>query len=289
MQVLKRLVKNPLSMVGLLLLLFFVGVAIAAPWLAPPQWKDDPYRIPRDGWGRQPAPPSEKHPFGLTEDKYDIYYGVVWGTRTAFRVGLIVVGLSAAIGIVIGSVSAYYGGLLDEFLMRFTDIFLSFPFLIVAVVFVARFGRSLEVVMIALILFRWMGYARLIRGGVLAVKQEEYVLAARAVGVSNLKILIRHILPNAIFPTLIQASMNLGSIVITAASLSFLGLGTPPGYADWGQMISFSRNWMLGEPGNVFKYWYTVAYPGAAIVLFVLAWNLIGDAFRDIMDPRIQA
>lgn len=134
-----------------------------------------------------------------------------------------------------------------------------------------------------------MGYARLIRGGVLQVKQEEYVKAARASGVSNAKIIVRHILPNTIFPVLIQASMNMGSIVVTASTLSFLGLGAPEGYADWGQMISFSRSWILGAPGDPLRYWYTVTYPGLAIVLFVLSWNLIGDAFRDIMDPKIQA
>jgi peptide/nickel transport system permease protein len=289
MEILRRLVKNRISLFGLVLLIIFVLIAILAPWLAPPKEGDDPYRIPRRGWTLEPTPPSTDYPLGLTQGQYDIYYGIIWGTRTAFRVGIIVITLRALIGILLGSISAYYGGILDEILMRFTDIFMSFPYLIGVVVFVSIFGPGLNNVMIPLIALGWMPYARMIRGNILAIKQEEYVLAARAIGVSDFKIITRHILPNSIFPVLIQASMQIGSIVISVSSLSFLGLGAPEGYADWGQMLSFARNWMLGERGNVLKYWFTVVYPGMAMVLFVLSWNLIGDAFRDIMDPRIQA
>ncbi|HHV62631.1 MAG TPA: ABC transporter permease [Firmicutes bacterium] len=285
----KKLVRNPVSLLGLILVIFFIFVALAAPWLAPPRYPDEPYRIPRYGWSSTPRPPSPEHPFGLTQGQYDIYYGIVWGTRTAFRVGLIVVGASCLIGIIVGSVSAYYGGRLDEVLMRIVDIFLSFPFLIAAVVLTTILGKGLDKVMIAMVAFGWMGYARLMRGSIMAIKQEEYVLAAKACGVRDFKIILRHILPNSIFPVLIQASMSLGSVVITASSLSFLGVGAPEGYADWGQMISFARNWLLGTAGNPLEYWYTVIYPGLAIVLFVLAWNLIGDAFRDILDPKIRA
>ncbi len=288
--VIKKLLRNPLSMIGLILLLGFVLVAIFAPWIAPtPEMhRNDPYRVPRYGWGTTPEPPSAEHPMGLTQGKYDIFYGIVWGTRTAFQVGLIVTGLACLIGVIIGSTSAYIGGRFDEIVMRFVDVFMSFPFLIAAIVITAVLGRGLDKVIIALVLFRWTGYARLIRGSVLQVKQEEYVMAARAGGVTHPKIMVRHVLPNTIFPVLIQASMNMGSIVVTAATLSFLGLGAREGHADWGQMISFARNWILGTPDNSLAYWYTVVYPGLAIVLFVLSWNLIGDAFRDIMDPRIQ-
>ncbi|NPV54361.1 MAG: ABC transporter permease [Firmicutes bacterium] len=285
----RKLVRNPISLLGLILVIFFIFVALAAPWLAPPRYSDEPYRIPRYGWSSTPRPPSPEHPLGLTQGQYDIYYGIVWGTRTAFRVGLIVVGASCLIGIIIGAVSAYYGGRLDEVLMRIVDIFLSFPFLIAAVVLTTILGKGLDKVMIAMIAFGWMGYARLMRGSIIAIREEEYVLAAKACGVRDLKIILRHILPNSIFPVLIQASMSLGSVVITASSLSFLGVGAPEGYADWGQMISFARNWLLGTAGNPLEYWYTVIYPGLVIILFVLAWNLIGDAFRDILDPKIRA
>ncbi|NLM68560.1 MAG: ABC transporter permease [Firmicutes bacterium] len=293
--VLKKLIRNPISLIGLIILLGFILVAILAPVIAPlPEDvlarnpNADPYRIPRYGFASTPTPPSKEHPMGLTEGQLDIFYGIVWGTRTAFKVGLTVISISCLIGIIIGSVSAYIGGKFDEIVMRFVDIFMSFPFLIAAIVITTILGRGLENVMLAMILFRWTGYARLIRGNVLQVKQDEYVMAARAAGVSHIVILIRHILPNTIFPVIIQASMNMGSIVVTAASLSFLGLGAPEGYADWGQMISYARNWILGAPGNPLAYWYTVVYPGLAIILFVLSWNLIGDAFRDIMDPKLQ-
>jgi peptide/nickel transport system permease protein len=293
--IIKKLIRNRISLIGLVILLGFILVAILAPVLAPIPDEllaldpnRDPYRIPRYGFSSTPKPPSPEHPMGLTEGQLDIYHGIVWGTRTAFKVGLIVVSVSCAIGIVVGSVSAYIGGKFDELVMRFVDIFMSFPFLIAAIVITSVLGKGLGNVMIAMILFRWTGYARLIRGNVLQVKQDEYVMAARAAGMSHIKILLRHILPNTIFPVIIQASMNMGSIVVTAASLSFLGLGAQEGYADWGQMISYARNWILGSPGNPLAYWYTVVYPGMAIVLFVLAWNLIGDAFRDIMDPKLQ-
>lgn len=288
MDILRRLIKNRISLFGLILLFIYIFIALAAPALAPPKDPNNPYRIPRRGWTLEPTPPSDKYPLGLTQGQYDIWYGIIWGTRTAFKVGLIVITIRALIGILLGSISAYYGGLLDELLMRFTDIFMSFPYLIGVVVFVSIFGPGLNNVMIPLIALGWMPYARLIRGNILAIKQEEYVLAARAIGVSDFKIITRHILPNSIFPVLIQASMQIGSIVISVSGLSFLGLGAPEGYADWGQMLSFARNWMLGEQGNVLKYWFTVVYPGLAMVFFVLSWNLIGDAFRDIMDPKIQ-
>ncbi len=288
MKIIQRLLKNPVSLAGIVLLLIFILMALAAPFLAPPRDPSNPYQIPRRGWTLEPSPPSAEYIFGLTQGSYDIFYGIIWGTRTALKVGLIVVFFSTLIGITLGSISAYYGGKLDEFLMRFTDIFMSFPTIVFAVIFTVVFGIGLNSVMMALVLFGWMSYARLIRGNILAVKQEEYVMAAKAIGVSDFKIITRHILPNTIFPVIIQASMSLGSVVIIASSMSFLGLGAPEGYADWGQMINFARNWMLGEQANVLKYWFTVIYPGMAIVLFVLSWNLVGDALRDIMDPKLQ-
>ncbi|MBS3788777.1 ABC transporter permease [Candidatus Bipolaricaulota bacterium] len=283
-----KLFKNPLSLIGLVLVLSFIGIGISAPWLAPPKYPSEPYRIPRDGWSSIPKAPGQGHVFGTTEGQYDIFYGVIWGTRTAFRVSLLVVGLSSVIGVFIGTLAAFYGGAIDEVLMRIVDVFYSIPYLVAAMVLTAVLGRGLNNAMIALIAFGWMAYARLIRGNILSVKEEEYVSAADAVGAGDFRILSRHILPNSIFPVLIQASMNMGTIVIAAATLSFLGVGAPTGYADWGQMISFARNWILGTSGSPFQYWYTVVIPGIAITFFCLSWNLIGDAFRDIMDPKMQ-
>lgn len=285
---LRKLVSNPLSLSGLILVLFFTLLALLAPVLAPPEDPKEPYRIPRDGWWMEPKPPNEAHPLGTTEGQYDILYGVIWGTRTAFRVGLVVTGATAAMGLLLGSLAGYYGGWVDEALMRVVEVFMAFPFLLaaitLAVVLSTQIQESLVVAMIALIAFGWTSYARLIRGDVLSVKERDYVIAARSMGASDARILFRHIIPNAIYPTLVVASMDIGSFVITFSTLSFLGLGAEPGYADWGQMISFARNWIPALD----EYWYIVFYPGMAILLFCLAWNLIGDAFRDILDPKLR-
>ncbi len=309
-RLLRGLLHNPLSIMGLILLAFFVFVAVAAPVLAPPRDPTAAYQIPRDGFGPNPKPPGSLwkvrqpplpfwwkpvmgtdqwiHIMGTASGQWDIYYGVVWGTRTAFKVGVIITISVALIGIVIGSVSAYYGGWVDMVLMRITDIFLSFPFLLAAMTLSAILtpvlGKSLLPATIALITFGWMGYARLIRSDILSIKEREYVLAAKVIGASDARILLRHILPNAIFPTIVVASMDMGSYVLTFAALSFLGIGAEVGYADWGQLLSFARDWIT----NLADYWYIVVFPGIALVLFVLAWNLVGDALRDILDPRLR-
>jgi len=283
-----KLIKNPLGLIGLALLFFFIVVGILAPVLAPPAWQNEPYRIPRDGYSSTPKPPSPEHPFGTAEGQYDIYYGLIWGTRTAWTVSLVVVTLSAFIGVTIGTIAAFYGGLVDEILMRITDIFYAFPFLVGAMVLTTILGRGLGNVMIALIALGWMGYARLIRADILQIREVEYVQAARAIGASSLRLMLRHMLPNAIWPVVVQGTMSMGSIVITAAALSFLGVGAPLGYADWGQLISYARNWILGLHGNPLAYWYVIIYPSIAITLFCLSWNLVGDALRDILDPRLR-
>jgi peptide/nickel transport system permease protein len=288
MTVLKKLLKNPLGLTGTLLILFFAVVALLAPTLAPPKWAHQPYRIPRYGWSAEPKPPSTKHPFGLASGQYDIFYGCVWGTRTAWFVSLVVVGLSAAIGVTLGSISAFFGGWLDELLMRITDIFYAFPFLAAAMTLASILGYGVRSAIIALVTFGWMGYARLIRSEVLRIREMDYVQAARALGVPVYRIILRHVLPNAIWPVFVQITMNMGSIVITFAALSFLGVGIPQGYADWGQMISYARDWIIGLHGNPLAYWYTFIFPGGAITLFCLAWNLVGDALRDILDPRLR-
>jgi peptide/nickel transport system permease protein len=290
----KALKKKPMSLLGVGLIGFFALVALAAPLIAPaPPNTRDAYLIPQDGYSPDPVQPTfhaadghPAHPFGTTEQQYDLYYGMVWGTRTAFRVALEVVGLSLILGLIVGGVSGFYGGWVDELLMRFTDVILAFPDLVLAVVIVSVRGPSLGNVMLSVTAVSWPSYARLLRGDVLAVKERDFVLAARALGATDARILLRHIIPNCIYPLLVVASLSMGRIVITAAALSFLGLGAPAGYADWGQLISLSRNWILGSSGNPFAYWHTVFIPGVAIFLFVLGWNLMGDAARDILDPR---
>lgn len=284
----RQLARNPLSLAGIVIILIFAITAILAPLIAPtPAGQLDPYMIPRDGYWAEPHPPSENHIFGTTQGQYDILYGVIWGCRSAFRVALLVMSITILIGVVLGSLAGYFGGLVDEIIMRITDVFLAFPFLILAMAIVIALGPSLKSVIIALTAVWWPSYARLIRGDILQLREEDYVEAARGIGASSRRVIVRHVLPNAIYPTLIMASLDIGAVVLSAAGLSFLGLGAPEGYADWGQMTEFARNWMVGPPGDPFKYWYAVITPGVFILFFVLGWNLLGDAFRDVFDPRL--
>jgi len=281
-----QLRRNPLSIIGMTIILIFVIIALLAPVIAPPpEGVPDPYQIPRFGFSPTPQPPSIEHPFGLTEGQYDIFYGMIWGTRSAFRVGLVVIAAVVAIGIILGSIAGYLGGIVDEIIMRIADIFLAFPSLILSMAITVALGPSLNSVILALTIVSWPVYTRLIRGDILAVREEDYVESAKGIGASHFRVIIRHILPNSIYPTLVMASLDIGALVLSAAALSFLGLGAPEGYADWGQMIQFARNWIVGPPSNPLAYWYTVTIPGLFILFFVLGWNLIGDAFRDILVP----
>jgi len=307
-RVLRGLLTTPTSVAGIVIILFFILVALGAPFIAPPL--RDPYKIPRDGfspnpqpqmseWNRNPPPlPSWWKPImgtdqwvhlmGTASGQWDIFYGVVWGTRTAFKTGLAITVTVLIIGVLLGSIAAYYGGLVDNIIMRLVDIFLTLPFilaaLITASVLTPRLGRTIMPAVLALIAFGWMGYARLVRGDILSVRERDYVLAARVIGVKDSRILLKHILPNAIFPTLVVASMDVGGYVLTFAALSFLGIGTDIGYADWGQLLSFARSWIT----SLSTYWYIVVWPGVALVLFVLGWNLVGDALRDVLDPKMR-
>ncbi len=284
-----NLKKNPLSVIGISLVFAFLILAIFAPVIAPtPPGQFNAYMIPRAGYSPTPQPPGAGHIFGTTQGQYDIFYGVIWGARTAFTIGIVVIGAVLLIGVTLGSISGYFGGRIDEIIMRITDIFLAFPTLILAMAVTIALGPKITTIMIALITVSWPPYARLVRGDILSVREEDFIQASRGVGCSHGRIILRHVLPNSIYPVLIMASLDIGAVVLSAAALSFLGLGVPEGYADWGQMISFSRNWIVGSPGNPFAYWYTVAIPGIFIFLFVLGWNLLGDAFRDILDPRLS-
>ena len=303
---------NPLSVVGLILVSMFVLTAIFAPILAPaPDENWDVNLIPRDGFSETPRPPGTPwerdapayvptwyklvtgndewvHLMGTASGQYDIWYGLVWGTRTALGIGLLVVFINVTIGVFLGSLAGYYGGIIDEVLMRIVEIFIAFPFLIavlvLASILVPKVGEGPLPAVIALVVFGWTGYARLIRGDILATKEREYVQASRASGASDARLIIKHILPNAIFPTLVVLSLDMGSIVLAFATLSFLGVGLPIGYADWGQIVATARAWIL----SLDEYWYIIVFPGMALLLYGMAWNLIGDALRDILDPKLR-
>ncbi len=308
-RIVKGLFKTPASIIGFLLILTFVLIAVFAPVIAPPVG-NDPFKMPRDGFSGEPKAPETEwkrnvpdipfwyqpltgneewvHLLGTAQGQYDIFYGIIWGTRTAFKTGIIVVIATVLVGVILGSVAAYYGGWVDNLIMRITDIFMTLPYIMMALIFSSVLtpilGRSLLPPLIAMITFGWMGYARIIRSDILSIKQRDFVLAARASGVKNGRILFKHILPNAIFPTLVLASLGIGDVVLGFAALSFLGIGTEIGYADWGQVLSFARNWIT----SLDRYWYIVVYPGLTLTLFVMGWNLVGDAMRDVLDPRMR-
>ncbi len=308
-RILVGMMKTPASIAGFSLVIIFALIAIFAPAIIPPVSKD-PYAIPRDGFSSTPKPMGTVwklnapevpvwyktltgkdqwvHIFGTSEGQYDIFYGVIWGTRTAFYAGIIVTLSTLLIGVIYGSISAYYGGWVDMVMMRIVDVISILPSILAALILAAvltpKLGKSSIPVLIALISFGWMGYSRFIRADILSVKERDYVLAARVVGVKDSRILFQHILPNSIFPTLILASLAIGDVVLSFAALSFLGIGAEIGYADWGQVISFARNWIT----SLNTYWYIVVWPGFALVLFVMGWNLIGDALRDVLDPRMR-
>ena len=283
-----RIFRNPTAIIGFTLLFFFTAVAIFAPQIAPPKYAHNPYIMPHKGYSPTPKPPDKTRIFGTTSGQYDIFYGAVWGTRTAFKIGIFVVGIASIVGITLGAISGYYGGIIDEIVMRITDIIWAIPTVVLAMAIVVAFGRGLDKIMIALALIEWRWYVRVLRAEILTLRDQDFVHAAIAMGVSDFKIIVRHILPNAIYPVLILASMDMGSMVIVAAFISFIGLGAPPGYADWGQMVALARNYIVGPPDDPFKFWYTIVVPGGCIVLFVLAWNLIGDALRDAFDPKLR-
>jgi len=281
-----RIFRNPSAIIGFGLLILFASVAILAPQIAPPKYAHNPYLMPHKGFSPTPKAPGGDNIFGTTSGQYDIFYGVVWGTRTAFKIGLFVVCIAGVVGVTLGAVSGYFGGIIDEILMRITDVMWAIPTLVLAMAIVVAFGRGLDKIMIALAMVQWRWYVRVIRSEILTLREQDYVHAAKLMGVSEAKIILRHIVPNAIYPVLIMASMDMGSMVITASFMSFVGLGAPKGFADWGQMVALARNYIVGPPGDPLKFWFAIVIPGGCIVLFVLAWNLIGDALRDAFDPK---
>lgn len=230
---------------------------------------------------RKLLPPSFDHPFGTDDYGRDIFSMIVYGSQTSIRICLMVVFISMLIGVLLGGLAGYFGGVIDEILMRITDVFLAIPYLILAMAIVAALGRSIDHIMEAMIITWWPAYARLIRGQVIAIREQQFVEAARSVGAGNSRILFRHILPNSFSPLLVEATLDLGGVLLTAAGLSFIGLGASPGTAEWGLMISEGRTLM-------FHAWWYVTFPGLAILLVTLGFNLLGDGLRDVTDPKLR-
>jgi peptide/nickel transport system permease protein len=266
---------NPLAATGVVLVIIFVIFALFAPWIAPqdPAHIDLPTRL---------SPPSAAHWCGTDEVGRDILSRLIYGSRISMLVGSCVVAASLALGLIIGSIAGYYGGGIDRFVnVVLMNAFLSFPGILLAIAFVAFRGPGIFNLVFALSLGGWVGYARLVRGQVLAAREREFVEAARALGASDLRVIVRHILPNIIQPVIVQAAIGMAGAILAEATMSFLGLGVPPPTASWGAMLNDGRAHLFDAP-------HLVLFPAVAVMLSVLSFNFIGDALRDFLDPRAR-
>jgi len=275
--------KSVTSIAGMILLALLVFVAAFPALLAEPPPRGDPYVIPQDFDIPVPQPPGHMgFVFGSGDNGKDIYYGIIWGARISMAFAIQVVGVSLIIGTLFGLVAGYKGGVIDEIMMRITDVVLSIPGLILVMAIAAVLERNLGSTKIALLAIWWSGYTRLVRGQVLSTRENTYIDAARSSGSGELKIMFRHILPNSWTPMIVQGTMDMGTVVLVLAGLGYLGLGAPFGYAEWGRMVQ------EGQEYFVTGYWWMTVFPGLAILLFVLAFNLMGDGLRDVLDPKMR-
>jgi peptide/nickel transport system permease protein len=265
---------NRLAYIGFAIITVIVLMAVFAPLIA--SW--EAATVPATAL--RLAPPSELHWFGTDVLGYDVFSKVVYGARVSLQVGVTVTVISAIIGMMIGAIAGFYGGFVDKLLSGYLfNVFLAFPGLLLAIALVAFLGAGLGKMILALCVIGWVGYARVMRGQVLKVREYDFVQAARALGASNMRILFTHILPNAIQPLIVQASLGMAGAVLSEASLSFLGLGIPPPTPSWGTMIEDARTTYTIAP-------HTLFVPGMAIALTVLAFNFIGDGLREYLDPK---
>lgn len=316
----RKLRRNPLAITGLVITISFILIALFAPLIARPTgnclrdlgmtsqqeiynplgtsfWKgmiappDSCYRMERLSFSQQPSPPHSIEgafaPFGTVRG-YNIFYGLVWGTRTALKMSFIIVGITLAIGIVIGAISGYYGGWVDNAIQRFIDVVFALPGLVLTVVILTIVraqnpgGDPTIPIVFAFSVAGWAGYAKIIRGDILKTRQLEFIDAAKALGARDWRLISRHVIPNSLTSVFTIAVLDLATIPLSVAALSFLGLGFEPGYSEWGQLINFAREWLKPE------YWYVLVFPALFIVLFSLAFNLFGDGLRDALDPKAR-
>ncbi|AIQ42505.1 ABC transporter permease [Paenibacillus sp. FSL R7-0312] len=273
---LSLLLHNRLAALGLTFILIWTVVAIIAPWLAP----HDPYVT---DMANKLQAPSGSHWFGTDNFGRDILSRVLYGARISIWTGLIAVSISFVIGVPLGGIAAYYGGRTGTIIMRLMDVLLSFPSLVLSMAIAASIGAGLSSAMIAVGIVGIPEFARLMFGQTVSLREKEYIEASRAIGVKNTVILYRHILPNALAPLMVQATLGMGFAILTASSLSFLGLGVRPPIAEWGAMISEGREYIISGQ------WWLVTFPGLSIATSILGFNLLGDGFRDVLDPRLRS
>lgn len=294
------------NLLALTIVGFYLFVAVAAPWLAPPDDPENPslfqLAVGRTAAIRRiPAPPSEGVPLGTVSGGFNVFYSIVWGARPALRFGLAVALTTAGIGILVGAVSSYAGGVVNRLTMRITDAFLTFPAIagvflfnqiikpvspeIAPTMFQRMFlAMKLDPLMLALILFSWMPYARIINANVARLKQEEYTLAARTAGAGHLRIILHHLLPNGIAPAIVLAARDVGGMVVLEAAFTFIGVA---GGSPWGILLVSGRDWIIGPGGNPLAYWWVFLPATLALIFFGIGWNLLGDGLNDALNPRV--
>ncbi|KKI92996.1 peptide ABC transporter permease [Bacillus sp. SA1-12] len=270
----KAFCRNKLALIGLGIVLFFIILALLAPVIAPYGFKDQEL-------SKRLLAPSSEHWFGTDDFGRDIFSRIVYGARISLWVGFFSVLGSAVVGTILGIVAGYYGKWADTIISRCFDILLAFPSILLAIAVVAILGPSLQNALIAIAIINIPNFGRLVRSKVLSVKQEEYIMAARAIGMKDKRILFLHILPNCMTPIIVQASLAIATAIIEAAALGFLGLGAQAPAPEWGKMLADSKQYLVQAP-------WTLFFPGVAIMLTVLGFNLMGDGLRDVLDPKMK-
>ncbi len=267
--------RNRFAVTGMVILVVLAIVAVGAPWIAP--YDPAEYDMAK---GIQP-PHFPEHILGTDEMGRDVLSRLIYGSRISLCVGVIVVGIAGSIGVTLGAISGYYGGIIDQIIMRVVDVVFAFPFLVLAIAVVAIVGPSLTNMMIVLGCVSWIGYARLVRGQVLSLREREFVMAAQVIGSNDWRIIFRHILPNCLGIVVVQATFGVAGAILAASALSYLGMGAQPPTAEWGAMLSMAKK-------NIRHYPFLAVAPGVAIMITVMAINFVGDALRDALDPRLR-
>ena len=273
-EIFKRFKRNRMAVFGLVVIILLILCALFPSVIAPYGYDDQ-------NLSEQFIAPCLAHPFGTDEFGRDILSRVIYGTRISLQIGFIAVGISLIFGGFLGAVAGYYGGKLDNFIMRVMDIIMSIPSILLAISIVAALGSSMTNLMIATGISYIPSYARIVRASILGIKDQEFIEAAKAVGTSDWTIIIRHILPNCLAPIIVQATLGVAFAILTAAGLSFIGLGIAPPTPEWGSMLSTGRNYIR-------DYWHMTLFPGLAIALTIFALNVLGDGLRDALDPKLR-
>ncbi len=291
-RIIQQLIRDRFALVGVFCVLLMIGAVIfsrpiTVAGIVVQPFELVPYDVTATGVGDRYEPPSLAHPMGTDRLGRDMFSRVLAGSYYSVTIGFIVTGIASTVGIIFGSISGYFGGTVDEIMMRILDVVFAFPGLILALLLVAVFGGGYWQLVAAFVLPGWAIYARLIRGEILKVKQNEYVLAAKALGARDRSVVFKHIVPNAIAPVIVQATLSIGTVVIGVAALGFLGLGFTPGTPEWGTILDAEQDTLMSGPDADWNWWATV-FPGLMIFIFVMSMNMIGDAINDALDAQVD-